>query len=183
MWDTTGVDRDRIDELHRACVEAVEPAVERFVGRLGRSGFEGADGSLASLTPVTGWFLEHVAEPRPGVATSVPPWWNPEVPTAEHGHPARWPLTRAQIELVDEFQAYVSHVILSIRADARWVVFEGPTRDHRNGETMLGVSGGEPFAARELVYRLALDAVHFDRPVRVTTVHDAVFDWLTSTPA
>jgi len=133
-------DRTAWEHYHRAYLDGLAGAQARLRIRALSAPRLALDGSVASLAAVGDWLIDSVS--RPGLLLepfTSPAWWPPRAapqdePIGDREYVA--PMTRAQIQLIDEVQAYFAEV-LETHPAARWVIFRGRAKEDRRGLTML----------------------------------------------
>jgi hypothetical protein len=167
--------KEEIARAHHAYLNGIDDAQGRIREHLQATGGPEADGSIESLRGIGQWFLDHLPETAEAASTSwIPAWWNPLVPPAEAGVETHAPLTRQQLRLIDEVQAYVAEVVLGHVPGAHWVVYKGSRKDIRFGTTVIQLTKRRQFYPRSLVYKAALNAVLLDKTVEPTIFYDVV---------
>jgi hypothetical protein len=97
-------------------------ALDRFHGRAHRAGLQ--LGGVESLGPVGAWFLAEFAGPEHIEGYQLPIWWNPEAhPRGETGPGHEIDLTRDQVALIDDTQAFYASVLQRAYPDAKWIIY------------------------------------------------------------
>ena len=133
-------DRAAWEEYHRAYLDGLAAAQARLRIRALSAPQLVLDDSVGSLAAVGDWLIDSLV--RPGLLLepfTIPAWWSPRAapqdePIGDREYVA--PLTRAQIQLIDEVQAYFAEV-LGTHPAATWVIFRGRPKEDRRGLTML----------------------------------------------
>ena len=136
MRSFTFATKEEWSAYHDEFVASLPCAVERFHRRADRHGLV-ADGTVASLGPIGEWFTVEVRKPESTPEVPLPPWWDPAQPWPGSGTRRYGDLTRDQVILIDEVQAYFADVLVRAYPDAKWVIFKGERREDRRGKTLL----------------------------------------------
>ncbi len=114
--------RQEQDGVRERFLADLPPALERFRQRARRAGLN-SDG-IESLGPVGAWFLSEVPSPEHIDGYQLPVWWNPEAhPRGETGPGHEIELTRDQIALIDDTQAYYASILQQAYPDAKWITY------------------------------------------------------------
>lgn len=167
--------KEEITRAHHAYLDGIGDARGRIREHLRETGGPNPDGSVESLPGIGQWFLEHLPETAEPMTTSwIPTWWDPLVPVAGDGVETHAPLTRQQLRLIDEVQAYVAEVVLGHVPGAHWVVFKGSRKNIRFGTTVIQLDKKRQFYPKSLVYKAALNVVLLDKPVEAALFYDVV---------
>ena len=138
MRRLTFEDRVAWEEYHRAYLDGLAAAQARIRAR--STPQLALDGRVESLAVVGDWLIDSLS--RPGLLIepfTSPAWWSPRAAPQDEPLGNREyvdPLTRAQIQLIDEVQAYFAEV-LETHPAAMWVIFRGRPNEDRRGLTML----------------------------------------------
>ena len=172
--------KEEIARAHHAYLDGIGDAQGRIREHLRETGGPEADASIESLRGIGSWFLEHLPETAEPMPTSwIPAWWNPLVLPAGDGVETHAPVTRQQLRLIDEVQAYVAEVVLGHVPGAHWVVYKGRRKDIRHGTTVIQLDKRRQFYPRSLVYKAALTGVLLAKPVEAALFYDVVRQYIS----
>ena len=167
--------KEEIVRAHHTYLDGINDARGRIREHLRATGGPDPDDSIASLANVGPWFFEHLAQRDEATpADWIPAWWDPQLPPAGEGVETHAPLTRQQLRLIDEVQAYVAEVVMRHVPGAQWVVYKGSKKDVRNGDTVIQLDKRQKFYPLSLVYSSAVNVVLYNKPVRPTIFYDVV---------
>jgi hypothetical protein len=122
MRDMVSESREEQDAVFKKFLAELPPALERFRARARRAGLP--LGGVESLGPVGAWFLSEIPAPEHIEGYQLPVWLDPEShPRGEAGEGYEYELTRDQIALVDDTQAYFASVLQQAYPDAKWIIY------------------------------------------------------------
>ena len=144
---------------HARYLRGVADTHVRLRSHLRDTGGPEADGTLGSLKDIGYWFMEHLNDKASSFPEGwLPAWWG-DTPTADSSKDATCPLTRQQLNLIDEVHVYIAEVLLREVPGSEWVIYRGHKRDWRYGTTVLRLKGERHTFPLSLVYGVALHMV------------------------
>jgi hypothetical protein len=175
MLTLMSASKEEIARAHHAYLDGFDDARARIREHLRATGGPDADGSIESLPGIGAWFFKHLPERDEAAPTGwIPAWWNPQVPPAGEDVETHASLTRQQLRLIDEVQAYVAEVVMTHASGAKWVMYKGSKKDIRHGTTVVQLDTRRQFYPLSLVYKAALNVVLLDKFVRPSIFYDVV---------